>query len=121
LFVAYVWNAGGLQTSLDDLFGGWNHSLRGQDALVAKWYLTALPILATTLVVALLYFLLSSAVGKAHKAVKRKQKRSETPMVAAADANVVPQAKPGMSGPEFVRPVRLVGARDESVLVKTLR
>ena len=112
VFVAYVWNVGGLHASLDEVFGGWNHSLRSHDDLVAKWYLAALPVLGMALAVIVVYTLLSRAAGKVNSVRKRRKKRKETP---------VATARPAVAGAEFVRPVRLVGARDASVLVETER
>ena len=119
-FVGYVWNVGGLHTTLDGIFGGWNTTLRGHDALVARWYLAALPVLALVLAVAIVYFMLAGAAGKVRKLHKRRKKRGAVKAEAVQVATPVARVQPSASGMDFVRPVRLGGARDESILVKTL-
>ncbi len=117
-FVAYVWNAGGLQTYLDGTFGGFNRSLHTHDELVARGYLAALPVLGMALAVVVVYAMLASVAGKVKKAGKRRRKARSLP---AAAALATQPASLTVLSAEFVRPIRLVGARDESVLVKTER
>ncbi len=118
LFVAYVWNVGGLHVTLDNLFGGWNDSLRGHDELVAKWYLAALPVLGMAFAVLMVWWMLAGAAGKVKRAHKRRKKRLAMPAPVQPVGVVAGGQAPAMAM-EFVRPVRLAGARDESILVRT--
>ena len=119
LFVAYVWNVGGLHVTLDDLFSGWNQNVHGHNDEVARWYLAALPLIGMALAVVVVYWMLSSLVGGVTKAHKRRKKRKQTPAKAKASGAAVTAAASAAKSMEFVRPIRPVGARDGSVLVKT--
>ena len=119
VFVAYVWNVGGLQTYLDATFGELTRNVHTHDQAVASAYLAALPILGMMLAVIVVYLMLTRAAGRVSKMAKRRRhKRGTVRTAVEARAAGMAVARPAA---EFVRPVRLVGARDESILVKTVR
>ena len=115
-FVAYVWNFGGLKVWLDDLFGGVDKSVHTHDQAVASGFIAALPWLGLLFAVTAAYLLVASAGNKVGRARKRRRMR----LVEAAA--VVPVAAPGRASrranDSFIRPVRLAGALDASVVVK---
>jgi hypothetical protein len=71
LFVAYVFNAGGLQTWLDAFLGGIDKSAKSHNDEVATFVIAALPYLGFGLVAILLFLILNSLVRSAQSALKR--------------------------------------------------
>ena len=65
IFIAYLTNAGDVQTGIDAFFAGQVHSAHTHDAQVTSWFLLLIPYVAMALCLAVLYVLLASfGVGK---------------------------------------------------------
>ncbi len=110
LFLAYVFNAGGMQTALDGLLGGVDASARSQGSAVTKYFLFVLPFAAILIFAGIFYIVLSAAGRMVMSPVKEKRKKRAK--AAAKHARAQALAKAGVQveeteGRVLIRPVRL--------------
>jgi hypothetical protein len=76
VFFAYVFNLGGVQTRLDNLFSGLDANLRSHNGEVARFVIAALPYLVVAFG-ALALFMLLSMLGRGARSLTRANKLSK--------------------------------------------